>query len=552
MTISKEIARKFCVYERIQKEFNLKQMYLHKVEEKEDENSSFFTPVWEKVEKENYSCSTKQLTKVIDDYPRYVLELIESGHIKKLVLGEQGKTSTRYEILKDFEIDMKDPVISREVERIRMKEQLRFLKTNKPDNFRFLGLTNLSSEILQSENESYPAYMKRLGNYQAVINEMQKGCLLGHVSVGGRVFSGFTSLPKTLRRFLVIIRPNQITGKIEFRKVVEIDINATIPRLLGCSIEEIIAAEYRNAKIKHEKGKMIREISLFKLKDGEVTYTDFTLNLLNEVKEYDLLIDENDTYMNIIQKFNLDVDRDTLKGWMLKLVFGTRKDDSKKDLKYLKFVGLFESTYPNLYDFIKASNQKYRNNKNQELRSLNENTITSKIFKIESKILNATMLDLDIDRLTLFDGVYVDEENKDMIIQRMTEKFEEISHRKYKGKCKEIEREQEEKEKDEERNVEERNPGVPTRQDIEQLKLQRGKSEQIVPEIIKISPISQLKLNQSNSRSSVKATKQKRESIVKATKDGRWTIKLNGKQINSLKNETLEQFKERGNQNSTN
>lgn len=541
-----EFARKFCICERIEKEFNHKKSFLLKREECEDEFASIYSTTYEKVEKENFACSTKQLQKVIAKYSDLLKSLIDEGYIKVLAKGEFGRYTTRYEIAKPYDVDMKDPVIIKEIERIRYKEQLRFLKTNKPDNFRFLGLTSLSSEVLRGEKEEEYEYQCRLENYQSVINKMQKGELAGHVSVGGRVFSGFTSLPKSLRRFLVIIRNNGITGKMEFKKVLEIDINATIPRLLGCSVEDIIKSEYKNAKTKHEKGKRIREVSLFTLEDEEVVYTDFVKNVLKDSKAYDELIDDNDTYLNIIERLKLDMGRDEVKGMMLKLVFGTRKDDSKGSLKYLKFIGLFETAFPYLYDFIKANNQKYRNNKNNDLRSLNENTITSKIFKIESRVLNATMMDLDIDRLTLFDAVYVEAKNKDMILQKMKEKFEEVTGREYKGKTKEIERGEGEKEKEER---EEEYNDIPTRLHLPLSVQNDRKAEQIVPKTLEINQITPHKLNDINSLSvqsnSLSVQNRSRQSNITTLADGRFTVSIKNKRYNSRKNESLEQFKAR-------
>lgn len=420
MNKNKHLARLYAVYQQIAKDYNKRSCF--------DLDGTFY-------EVENWVASSRQLNQIISKPSMIVKELEDLRCIHILKRGSISKGNTRVQLKEPPVVDMDNPEFLKELNRIIDKPKVKFLKTNDPTGFYFKDVD--FSKVKQNEDESYNQWATRIGDYKKSIENMNSGNLVGKIAICGRVSSDFTSIPKVLRSSL----------RNQLGEVCDIDINATVPRLMGSIIDALVLTRAkRSTKRIDEWMKAINEeddsyfdehkqlyIDRFIVtNDGDLT--EGAIALIKEIEDYNqTIVNKEDAYSNLIKELGLNLSRDELKKLILKVIFGTEEDDLK-NIFILSISNALRARFPLIHSFLKREAHNYRLNKVAGRVAFNEVSFVRYIFGLESRIIKETSVQLKCPRLTMFDAIYVPSKFKDITRDLLEQKFKELTGVEYRGK----------------------------------------------------------------------------------------------------------------------
>lgn len=294
--------------------------------------------------------SSRLFRKHINKYKPIIDYLIQNNYIKVSVGGEGGfrKGITTYDVLKLYNIDI-------------MRKDIDYLseKISKKHKRKHESLVNMSdvdfgdiSELCKNDRE--------------IIEKLQNDGVKERIVTSDKLFwSEFCNLSKKARSQL----------SFDGKKFIEIDINASIPRLL---------VTYLYKKVEKWKN---------------------NIEIMDEIVKWTEIITEKDAYDGFIEYFGLNYSRDEFKKAFLPILFGAgTKDKIKQDI-----ADEMNIKFPHIKLFLQNESQKYRFAKNSEnsVKTWRNGLFCNEIFKIQARIVNKSLKKIIGKKYSVYDSIGV-------------------------------------------------------------------------------------------------------------------------------------------------
>lgn len=284
--------------------------------------------------------------------PEQAIEkLIEDGYISIIQKGTFRESATIYKKLKEYTecIDISHLEEDVETKRIRNRNKM-------------ICAENLFVDISDSDFISASPQQQRL------IKNINTCNIITHQSANKTIWSDFASLKKEYREM--------IKTRDTKSKLVEIDINASIPRLLSTFFKN------------HTKN-----------------WLDvFRDQIVLDVEKYeDAIKKHDDAYAGLIEIMRLEISRDDFKNFFLKMLFGAGTKDGKHKHEIKE---AFTKEFPGMSQQLGKFANDYRMKKKSAATSWKITKFAGQIFSLQARIIEKVLAGLDCEKFSVFDSVY--------------------------------------------------------------------------------------------------------------------------------------------------
>lgn len=310
------------------------------------------------------------------------------------------------------------------------------LRTNKIGKFYFDLKDSDWNCLTKSNKQNQQQFDDQLNYWKSIVDKFNNKQIKGSISSTGRIFTDVIELPKVIR--------NKMKHKTS--TVVEVDINATIPYLLGVVVKKHILTkikyeEYRIDKLHQGIYKKVYRTFL----NLDKSHKEYTINILNEIEKYNEVVTKpGDTYINLLNHFDLDnYNRDTFKATLLKSIFDIDNGfvDDRTDVK-----DAFIEAFPLLYRLMNYDNKERKFNKDKKRFHLIKASLTNKIFNLESRIIKKAIAILkkttrERTFLTIHDALLVGKDCMYKLEESLNVAFNDLSGLDAKTTTKELSKE---------------------------------------------------------------------------------------------------------------
>ena len=179
-------------------------------------------------------------------------------------------------------------------------------------------------------------------------------------------------------------------------RIVEIDINASIPRLL---------------------------ITFFKNRTKD-WLPEFAGPINSDLESYEkAILSESDAYIGIRNALGLDMSRDELKKALLPVMFGAGTKDEIKQ----KLTEAMMETWPAMYSQLKRYSDRYRFRTKEAKSSWKNTQFANMIFSIQAQIINKALSQISGPKLSVYDCICVPESSASLALTTLFESWTKIT-----------------------------------------------------------------------------------------------------------------------------
>jgi hypothetical protein len=205
-------------------------------------------------------------------------------------------------------------------------------------------------------------------------------------SPNGTVWTAFCNLKKEHRA--------KLTYGSE--RIVEIDINASVPRLL---------------------------ITFFKNRTKE-WLPEFADPINADLDSYEkAILSESDAYIGIRNALGLDMSRADLKSALLPVIFGAgTKDEIKREL-----TDAMMATWPNMYSQLKRYSDRYRFRTKAPKASWSNTTFAHMIFALQAQIINKALSQISGPKLSVYDCICIPESSASLAKLALADAWDKVT-----------------------------------------------------------------------------------------------------------------------------